>query len=522
MIKLSPVYQNGMVLQGGKAIRICGNAENETAVLISIQGQSCRGIVQPDGRWEVQLQPLDYSLEEELVISGDKEQHCFTDVAVGEVWLAGGQSNMEFALRFDSEWPEIGTGLSPWNIRFFDLPEIACSEALTQQDYSRYGCWRKNDGPENLAYFSAVGYYFAQKIAAETGHVVGIVGCNWGGTPACTWADPQKIAETSADIWLKEYAQAMEGRTEQQLMSDYLTNPMQSDRSDLIGRPMDIKLLTGIGPGEQKQLMAQMPPIPADPQLESRMPPNYIHAPGRLFKSMVQQIAPYPVCGIIWYQGESDSLHPEVYDASMVAVINSWRELWKEQLPFYQVQLPFFGKWLGCDGSAFPILRCMQKKVAKDLPEVYMTATMDCGMLWDIHPKNKRPVGERLGLLALVHTYHQTIMDAGSPDVESVRIEKGRAVLEMSFARAGLELCAQQWPAEKILELWVEGCMLPDFKVRIADNRIIVEHLEIQPGRTIRVRFAQAGYCPVGIVNHSGFSVQPFDVLYEDGQMTCL
>lgn len=519
MLKLSPVYQNGMVLQGGKAIRICGKAEaeDETVVSIAIQGQLCQAAVQPDGSWEAELQPLCYSTSEELLIECGKERYHFVDVAVGEVWLAGGQSNMEFALRFDSGWPEIGNDTSPWEIRFFDLPEVACTEALTLHDYSQYGFWRKNDGAENLAYFSAVGYYFAQKIAAS-GHVVGIIGCNWGGTPACTWADPEKLAETPAIIWLQEYAQQMDGWTQQQLVDNYLEN---SDRSDLIGNRSDVRLMIGVGLEEQKQLMSPIQPIPAEPQSQTRTPPYYVHLPGRLFEAMVQQIAPYPIRGVIWYQGESDRQHPDVYDAAMTAVINSWRALWKEQIPFYMVQLPSFGQWLGCEGSQFPILRRMQKKVAQTLPEVYLAATMDCGMLWDIHPKNKRPVGERLGELALVHTYHQTIEDVGSPDVESIRIEMGQAVLQMRFAQMGLVLRPQKWPVEKMLKLWVEKCILPDFKVVIAGSRIIIQHPEIQPGRTIKICFADDGYCPVNIVNTRGFSVQPFVVLSEDERTTC-
>ncbi len=510
MLELSAIYQNGMVLQGDKPVRICGKAEGVETVCVSIQRKICRAEVR-DGCWDAELGVLAYSDSETLEIVCGEEKRVYTDVAVGEVWLAGGQSNMEFSLCFDRNWKEESTAPRQADIRFYGVPEIAYPEALEERDYSRYGFWRKNDGAENLQHFSAVGYYFAKKLAAVTGHTVGVIGCYWGGTPACAWADPEALRGTPAQVWLNEYPQDLDEGEEARLLAAYKDSPM-SDRTDLIGREMDIRLLTGMSREEQKELMADMPPIPADPNLRENMRLGFFQAPGRLYGTMLKTIAPYGVRGVIWYQGETDSLHAEVYDAAMGAVIRSWRALWGEKLPFYQVQLPSFGQWLGCDGENFPEIRRMQQKAAEENEDVYMAATMDCGMLWDIHPKDKRPVGERLAKLALVHTYEQPGKDVGSPGVADAAVEKGSVTLRMTYAENGLHLVEENTFLEKMLTLKVEGCGLPDFTAEVCRDQIILRHPEIRPGREIEIEFAVSGYCAVDIENAEGFTVRPFTV----------
>lgn len=500
MLKLSMPYGDGMVLQGGKPLRICGESDG-AEVTVSVQGHSASAKV-TDGRWEVSLPPLDYGEGETMEVHGGGETLVLRDVAVGEVWLAGGQSNMEFMLCYDSGWQSEKEQRS--KIRFFDVPEIACDENLEDADYSKFGFWRKADSEENLRYYSAVAYYFAKKVAAETGHVVGMIGCNWSGTPACTWIDPEYLRGTPGEIWLTDYASRSEGFSEEEMRDAYRKNKFMSDHSNLV----DATAFLYIGSSrEQQKKMMEEHPFPA-PKPGQKLPPDYVHAPGRLFSSMVGRVAPYTLRGFIWYQGESDELHPDVYDSMMSALVRCWRDTWGDgELPMYMAQLTSFGIWMTGTGSAYPALRAMQEKAADEIDGLYMASTMDAGMMWDIHPKQKRPVGERMAKLALRHTYGREISDAGSPGVEQAEIGSGKVTLHMSFSSGGLSSGER---LGQMLSLSIDGCRVYDFYAATECGCIVLRHPEILPGRKLHIEYAQSGYCPVDIFNSEGFSVRPF------------
>ena len=142
---------------------------------------------------------------------------------------------------------------------------------------------------------------------------------------------------------------------------------------------------------------------------------------------MVSQVAGYTARGLLWYQGESDWPHPQAYADVMGAVVSSWRQAWGEDLPFLAVELAPLQEWLGTSGDAFPLIRAAQAQVADTVPGVWLATNGDGGMRWDIHPKRKRPVAERLTLLALRHVYDQDV-DADAP-VARRAVRRGRQVV---------------------------------------------------------------------------------------------
>lgn len=111
----------------------------------------------------------------------------------------------------------------------------------------------------------------------------------------------------------------------------------------------------------------------------------------------------------------------------MGAVVSSWRQAWGEDLPFLAVELAPLQEWLGTSGDAFPLIRAAQAQVADTVPGVWLATNGDGGMRWDIHPKRKRPVAERLTLLALRHVYDQDV-DADAP-VARRAVRRGRQVV---------------------------------------------------------------------------------------------
>lgn len=187
MIQTAEIFQDRMMLQQKKEVKIWGKSGAGDVITAQIQGKTGRTTADNKGDWCVTLPELTASEQETLVLENGGERLEFHEVAVGEVWIAGGQSNMEFKMRYEKYVEEEKKNLvqNP-NIRFFDVPQ-ACFEGQRElMDYSRSGFWRMAT-PEDLDYFSAAGYYFQKELAENLNVPVGIIGCNWGGSTASVW-----------------------------------------------------------------------------------------------------------------------------------------------------------------------------------------------------------------------------------------------------------------------------------------------------------------------------------------------
>lgn len=131
---------------------------------------------------------------------------------------------------------------------------------------------------------------------------------------------------------------------------------------------------------------------------------------------MLKEIIGYSAQGVIWYQGETDDKKPQMYGKLFSAMIACWRRDWKEKnaamdrLPFLFVQLAPFGTWRDNSSESYPVLRCQQEFVSKSVQDVYMTCISDIGNVYDIHPKVKKPVGQRLAQLAVKYIYGMDIL----------------------------------------------------------------------------------------------------------------
>ena len=158
-MKAAEIFQSGMVLQREKPVIIWGIADAGDEITVSIQGKKGSGTADEQGKWKVELPALKASENERMVVASKCEVISYTDVAIGEVWIAGGQSNMEFYMRYEKHLKEEKAICKNRRIRFYDVPEIAFEGQKEAFDYSRMGIWRTAD-VEDIEYFSAVGYYF--------------------------------------------------------------------------------------------------------------------------------------------------------------------------------------------------------------------------------------------------------------------------------------------------------------------------------------------------------------------------
>lgn len=499
MLKMPMIFADHMVLQRQKPIAVWGEADPKKSVQVRLIKDAQvlsqeETVSDANGAWELCLPAVETAWGLRLEITSEEERLIYHDVLAGEVWIAGGQSNMEYLLYFDAEKDTALARPENPNIRFFDYPEVSYEGGLEDYDFSEFGFWRQCR-QEELPWFSAAGYYFAERLEAALGIPIGIVGCNWGGTRACCWMDEAYLRGTPGEVWLEDYRKETEGLDRDDYRRAYRANPA-NDRSHRI--PGDCPEMTypGLTREEQLALMSAQAEQLADPYADL-VGPDHPWRPCGLYHTMVEKIAPYTAKGVLWYQGESDDAHPHIYDQVLTKLIQNWRMLWRDELPFLVVQLAPFGTWMHCAGDAYPIVRKCQEAVAEAVPGVYLCSSSDSGMRWDIHPKHKRPIGERLALLARGHIYGEDIL-CDAPAFCGVSRRGGEAVLQFKNA-AGLHI-----KGDAVNALLVNG---QPCSGRVENDCLVIS---LPEGGMWRIEFANTGYYEVNLYNGANIPAVPF------------
>lgn len=489
-LKLPKIFQDGMVLQRRTPVCVWGIAPEGSLVTVHLAEQSVHAMAS-DGRFRAYLPPMEAGRGLTLQISAHGTSITIYDVAVGEVWLAGGQSNMEFLLRDDAEAAGEQTVDLP-EVRCYEVPKIAYPGQENDRDYSKVGIWRKARGQE-ARYFTAVGYYFAKKLHAELGVPVGIVNCTWGGTSASAFLREEDL--TGA---LKPY---LDRAAETQAKLDPAT---ELERYRKLQHTMDNM------PFDNS--MSNLAPIQPDPAIMASMAEMgelflSRYSPFRpcgLYETMLKPTAPYTVRGVIWYQGESDAAYADTYEALMQAMIARWRTLFQAELPFLIVQLASFEEMM--EPLDFVPIRAAQERLAKSCDKVWLACAMDAGMRYDIHPKHKRPIGERLALQALSKVYGRVLL-ADSPAPEGTKREGDTLVIRFAHAGDGL-VCRGETP--ETLEVTADGSAQLSFSASVCGNELRITAPEIATAGTVTVAFCQQPFCVDNVYNSAGLPMLPF------------
>ena len=413
MFKPALLFQTGMTLQRGKRVPIWGTAEPYAEVTATIQSKTACTRAGADGRWRLEVGPLSVSFAETLTLRSGAACLEYTDVQVGDVWLAAGQSNMEFYMEYDADSAEETPACIDDALRFFDYPKVAYPGQLAEADYlAQHGRWRKA-APDQLRWFSAVGYYFAKEIRARYGVPVAIVGCNWSGTPACTWMSEESLMEGGGRIYLDEYRAALETLDRDAYEAEFRANPANWRIAPLDDEGYDAMMRGDFEPTDPNTPLEPIP-VPG-PKSEKR--------PGALYESMLCCVAPYALRGILYYQGESDGdRYNQLYETLFPALIRGYRRLWGEDLPFLFVQLAPFGRWQNCDGTRYALIRQAQQHAADTVPGTGMAVITDVGMQHDIADAalcqcGRRAVSGRLP----AHRHAGRPAPPGRPDADAGR-----------------------------------------------------------------------------------------------------
>lgn len=490
VLSLPLLFQNGMVLQREKPICVWGRGEEGVPVTVKL-GENQVSTVPTQGTWKVYLPPMQAGTGCCMEVTQGDRSIQVEDIAIGEVWLASGQSNMEFLLRFDAEAAAATVQDLP-DIRCFEVPKISYKGQENDQDYSAAGCWKRACGEESL-YFTAVGYYFALRLHQKLQVPVGIINCTWGGTSASVFTAREYLTGP-LERFLNEANQAQASMDYDTALEDY-----RQIQRQMAAAPMDMAT-------------PNQAPIFPDPGMKAAMAhmDQYRLAafspfrPCGLYETMLLTIAPYTLSGVIWYQGESDEPNKELYEELMTAMIHCWRDLWGETLPFLQVQLASFAYMV--EPLDFVPIRETQERLCQKLPRVWLVCAMDVGLPYDVHPKHKRPIGERLALQALSKVYGFPLL-ADSPTAFAASRQDATVYVQIKHTGEGLH-CADSTP--ETFDVEVDGKPITDFTVTLHQRCIAITSPAFHQAGRITVQFARRPFCADNIYNSAELPLFPF------------
>ncbi|HEY4149744.1 MAG TPA: sialate O-acetylesterase [Chitinophagaceae bacterium] len=330
------------------------------------------------------------------------------NVLLGEVWLASGQSNMEFFMSKTKNASYAGVIDYEKEIAAADYPAIRMidvgNKTASEPQANFNGKW-KICSPQTADTFSAVAFYFAREIHQATGYPIGIINATWGGTPAESWTKKEVLA---AD---PDFAPILQ-RYQQQL--DALPAAQEKYKADL-QRWNDS--------GAERK--GRAPRAPGNPL-------NNNKSPFLLYNGMIAPIVPFTLKGVIWYQGENNADRAFQYRKLFTAMIESWRSDWNNKdLPFYFVQI-------SPHRSQNPEIRDAQLYVYRHTPHTGIAVTIDNGDSLNIHPRNKKLVGERLARWALYNDYDRKNIVYSGPLYKSYKISGNKIIISFDDTDGGL------------------------------------------------------------------------------------
>jgi len=468
-VTLPALLADHLVIQRGLPVHVWGMAAPHEAVSVTFRGETKAGTADDDGRWSVFLSPGEAGGPFQLSIKATNTI-TLNDVLVGDVWVASGQSNMEFPLTGLANAPaEIAAAQYP-RIRLFRVEHKPAD--YPQENVESEG-WAACT-PETVADSSAVAYFFARNLQQKLGVPIGLIESYWGGTAAESWTSLRALA------------------------ADASLMPVFAARAKTLATESTTALRLQREEREFQQAKAEGKPLPDRPW----HPDFAAWAPAALYNGMIAPLTPFAIRGVIWYQGESNS-GPDrapLYARLFQTMIRDWRNAWNEgDFPFLLVQI---ANWNTAPEDLWPDVRNAQRQ-ALALKNTGMAVTIDIGDAVDIHPKNKQDVGLRLALAARAIAYGEKIEWSG-PLYRQVTQEEH--ALRVWFDHAS--------------GLVAKGAELTGFEVAGTDGKYVSADAKIEGASVVvsssavaepvSVRYAWAANPTCNLFNREGLPASPF------------
>lgn len=461
-VTLHPLFTDRMVLQRDAEVPVIGTAgpnQKVTVTLSAAEGGEAvvaEATADDTGAFAAKLPKRAAGTGFTLSVKAGDGTVTLKDVAVGDVWVCSGQSNMQWSI--NQSWDAEKYKAQPANpnlrlftvgMKFSDKPLSApadlahLGQSLRKKGSGPKGWSVAGASPEVLGEFSAVGFHFGTAVQREAKVPVGLINTSWGGTPAQAWTSKEALAAVPA--------------------------------------------------------LAYYTKLPEKPNQNSGTV---------LFNAMIHPLLQFPIKGAIWYQGESNAGKAAEYYTLFPTMIRDWRKRWGlGDFPFYAVQLAPFAAG-DADGVSYAELRDAQRHATTALKNVGLAVITDAGDLTDIHPKDKLTVGTRLARQALVNTYGKK-GPAGGPVFKGAKFEDGKAVCSFTDVGGGLvSKYGANNPTVNGFELAGADNTFRPAKARIVGETVVVTS-ELVP-EPKAVRFGWRNYPVVNLFNREGLPASPF------------
>ena len=499
-VTLPAIFSDHMVVQAGRPIAVWGWAAAGEKISLRLGPSHGEATAGTDGKFSARLAPLPASAKPQTLTVRGSNTVTASDVLVGEVWLCSGQSNMEMQLKglhgaVDHADAEIAAAEHP-TLRMFqfdavyDIYQQPIPPSQPQRD--RPGRWIVCS-PATAAHFIAFGYFFAREVQQALHEPVGLVHSSVGGTPIEAWTSAEAQAAVPAlQPLLADWEKRLAGY-----------DPAADERANLAARQKWQPLAAAA------KARGETPP---------KAPPPFknwaVSTPAGLYNGMIAPLIPYTMRGVLWYQGESnviDNDDGDRYADKMTALVAGWRKAWGYDFPVYYVQIaPHLYHVQRPNTVVYPDAepRLWEAQTASmRLPNTGMVVTTDLvDDLFDIHPRDKKDVGERLARWALNRDYGYRDIVVSGPLFSGMTIDGDKAIL--SFDDIGGGLVARDGRALNWFDIaGADGRFYPATAV-IDGDRVVVSSPKV--AAPAAVHFAWDEGAQPNFFNKAGLPAAPF------------
>ena len=479
-VKLPSVLAEHMVVQRGRPVHLWGTAAPGEHVTANFRGANAAATADKLGLWSILLPAGDAGGPFDMRIAGTNTIE-FHDVLVGDVWLAGGQSNMEMPVGIKPPWKagvtnykqELASAHFP-SIRLFQV-EFQHSD-FPQHD-TRATTWTPAT-PESVNGFSAVAYFFGREVYGHEHIPIGLIESDIGATTLEAWTSLDALASDPANMGVfQNWANTTD--------AEY-----GKDRKDAVAAAA-----AASAPKANSDA-----PITAAEERRATI----FNGPAQLWNAMIFPLTPFPVKGFLFYHGEANA-HPiaraRTYQHLFETLIADWRKQWAEaDAPFLFVQVQ---NRENRQGAEVATVRDAQRRTL-EVPATGMAVSIDVGDPQLYHPPNKQDVGHRLALWALAEVYHANVGEYSGPLFQAATPHGGEIVARFTHA-AGM--VAKGGTLTSFEVAGDDGVFVPA-TARIEGDTVVASAASVPQPKA--VRYAWGGNPPAPLYNSANLPAATF------------
>jgi sialate O-acetylesterase len=411
-VRLPKMISDHAVLQRRTPIHLWGWSSPSETVTVVFHGQKRSAEANEYGEWSLWLVPVEAGGPYTISVTGNAPgSHPLqvSDILVGDVWLASGQSNMEIPLRgfpgsavIKNASQEIAAANLP-QVRLLRIDHKSSDVPVNDIPDAWTLCT-----PETATDFSAVAYFFGRQISHDEKVPIGLIDSTWGGTPVGSWLSLEALGKDASFM------------------------PVFASRARFADQQSRLEAVKAAEKREDAAATEAHHPLPKHPW----HPDEVSWTPAALYNGMIAPLTPYSIKGFLWYQGETDSA-PErapLYKALLSAMIADWRTQWGQgNLPFLYVQISSFHS----PGENWGAVRDAQRRTL-DVAGTAMAVSIDVGEANNVHPPDKQTVASRLALAAHATVYRDATSDYAGPMFRQAIIEPGSVRVWFDHISGGL------------------------------------------------------------------------------------